>query len=133
MELSGAIALVVSMFASRLFLERGYKALTADEKLRLLDGFSRTRAYSMIPLLVLIGVFVFLQSQTSLNANYLTIGYFSVLIAYIVVQNVLNQRKMRALQMPVGYRRNFTISQVISMIGAAWFFFSMFGISSNIR
>lgn len=53
MEMSGFVALLAAIVASRFINESGYRKLEPEQKLRLMDGFSRTRAYSMIPLLTL--------------------------------------------------------------------------------
>ncbi len=57
MQMSGIIALLVSLVASRIINEQGYRTLTSEQKIRLMDGFSNARAYSMIPVLVLAGSF----------------------------------------------------------------------------
>lgn len=125
MQVSGVIALLVGMVASRLLNERGYRQLSAEEKVRLLDGFSGVRAYSLIPLLVLVGVLWLLTSQTQIDKQYLLFGYFSLLVVYVIAQVIFNQRKLSQLDMPAGYRQLFTLSQVVSCLGIAWFFFTM--------
>ena len=55
MEISGFIALLLAVLASRIINERGYRHLSSEEKVTLMDGFSKTRAYSMIPIIILIG------------------------------------------------------------------------------
>lgn len=126
METSGFVVLLVSIVASRIIGERGYRTLDSDAKLRLMDGFSKTRAYSMIPLLILIAGYWLLVTQTSVDTQYLTFGYFGLLVFYVIVRSTMNQRKLTALEMPADYRRMFTFAQVVSFIGIAWFFFAMF-------
>ena len=126
MEMSGFVALLGAIVASRIISERGYRKLDADQKLRLMDGFSTSRAYSMIPLLLLIAAFWFLTSQTDLDKQYLTIGYFGLLAVYVIVCVILNQRKLTQLDLPTGYHRMFTMAQVVSFLGIAWFFFTIF-------
>jgi hypothetical protein len=126
MEMSGYAALLAAIIVSRIMSERGYRMLSADEKIRLMDGFSRARAHSLIPLAILIGTFYFLITSTTLNRGILAVGYFASLIGYIIVRAVLNQRKLTTLQMPISYRKYFMAAQAISMLGAAWFFFTIF-------
>ena len=126
MQMSGFVALLGAIVASRLISERGYRKLDAEQKVRLMDGFSTARAYSMIPLLLLIVGFWFLSSQTSIDKQYLTIGYFGLLIVYVIARVILNQRKIAQLDLPADYNRTFTMAQVVSFLGIAWFFFTMF-------
>ena len=126
MQMSGFVALLGAIVASRLISERGYRKLDAEQKVRLMDGFSTARAYSMIPLLLLIVGFWFLSSQTSIDKQYLTIGYFGLLIVYVIARVILNQRKIAQLVLPADYNRTFTMAQVVSFLGIAWFFFTMF-------
>lgn len=127
MEISGYIALFAAIIISRIINERGYRVLSDEEKVRLMDGFSKTRAYSLIPLLVLIGGYCFLMTKTSMDRGVLSIGYFGLLIAFVVIRSVMNHKKMKALDLPDSYRRMFTISQLVSLVGVAWFFYALFG------
>jgi hypothetical protein len=126
MQISGFVALFVSMIVSRILNERAYQKLGSDEKLRLMDGFSKSRAYSLVPLLVLIAAFWVLLTQTGLDRQLISIGYFAALIVYVLVRSVMNQRKLISLGMPAEYRQMFTLAQVLSFVGLAWFFFATF-------
>jgi len=126
MEISGFIALLVAIIASRIINERGYKTLNDDEKLSLMDGFSKTRAYSMLPLLIFIGAYYLLMAKTDIDKGMLTIAYFSLLIIFIIIRSIMNHRKLVSMNLPDTYRRLFMISQVISLAGVAWFFYTIF-------
>jgi len=126
MPVSGIIALLVAMIASRFLSERGYRTLSPEQKLRLMDGFSSTRMYSMGPLLVLIAAFWFLMTQTDVNRQVVTMTFFGLLIAYVITRTVMNQRKLHVLDMPAEYRRSFLIAQAVSLAGIAWFFYTAF-------
>jgi len=127
MEFSGYIALIAAIVISRIINERGYRLLSNEEKIRLMDGFSKSRAYSLIPLLVLIVGYYLFITKTDLNKGLVSLGYFGLLIAFVIVRSVMNQRKLLKLDLPAGYRRAFLISQIVSLLGVAWFFFSLFG------
>lgn len=126
METSGFVALIGAIIVARIINEKGYRKLDSEEKLRLMDGFSRTRSYSMIPLLALIATFWLFSTQTNIDRRYLSIGYFGLLIVYMVARAFLNQRKLVELGLPADYRQTFTIAQGISFLGVAWFFFTIF-------
>lgn len=126
MQFSGFIALLVAIVISRFINERGYRTLEPDQKLRLMDGFSATRMYSMVPLLVLVAAFWFLVTKTDVNKQMVTTAYFGLLAIYVVVRTILNQKKLTTLEMPQQYRRSFMIAQAISLVGFAWFFYTIF-------
>lgn len=126
MQMSGVVVLLAAIVTSRIISERGYRKLDAEQKIRLMDGFSTARAYAMIPLLLLMAAFWFLITQTNVDKQYLMIGYFGLLIVYIISRVILNQRKIAQLDLPNDYLRTFTIAQVVSLLGIGWFFFTMF-------
>ena len=126
MQIPGFIVLLVAVVISRSINERGNRTLKPDEKLRLMDGFSATRMYSMVPLLALVAAFWFLLTKTEVNKRVVTMCYFGLLALYVVVRTILNQKKLTTLEMPQQYRRSFMIAQAISLVGVAWFFYSVF-------
>ena len=126
MQISGFIALLFAIIVSRFISERGYRGLSSDQKLRLMDGFSSTRMYSMVPLLLLVAGFWYLTSETEISKQLATSAYFGLLIVYVVVRTLLNQRKLLTLELPKEYRRMFTIAQAVSLVGVAWFFYTIF-------
>ena len=125
MEISGFIVLLIASIASRFISERGYRTLTDEQKVRLLDGFALQRVYSLVPAVLLLGGFFFCISYTDLDRGLLFAAYFGLLVAYIVIKSVFNHWKMKSLEMPAGYRRHFLASQAVSMLGVAWFVFAM--------
>jgi hypothetical protein len=52
---------------------------------------------------------------------------FGLLIAFVILRSVMNHKKMKTLDLPDSYRRMFLISQVISLVGVAWFFYALYG------
>ena len=124
---SGFIVLIATVIASRIINERGYKHLSAEEKVRLMDGFSKARAYAMIPAFIVIGGYFIIIKNTDMDRGVLTMVYFGLLILYVVIRTILNHKKMCELNMPDNYRKLFSLSQIISLIGVAWFFYSFLG------
>lgn len=125
MQISGFIALLAAVIVSRFISERGYRGLNSNQKLRLMDGFSSTRMYSMIPLLALVAGFWYLMTKTDIDKQLVTTAYFGLLLVYVVVLAILNQRRLRTLEMPPEYRRIFMFAQAVTLVGVAWFFFTV--------
>jgi len=124
MKMSGYILWMLSIIISKIINERGYRTISNAEKVRLMDGFSTTRAYSLIPLVVLICIFYLLVEKSNLDRSTINIGYFTLLVVYIVVRTLTSQQKMKALEIPMTYRKYYTLSQVIAILGVTWFLFT---------
>ncbi|MEO9595331.1 hypothetical protein [Rhodopirellula bahusiensis] len=125
MQISGFIALLGSMVVSRFITERSFRELDPEQKLRLMDGFSSTRMYSMIPFFLLIAGFWLLMTQTDVDRQTVTAMYFVLLIIIVVLKTVFNQRKLRSLEMPAEYQRKYMVAQAVSLTGVAWFIFTL--------
>lgn len=121
------IVLLAAIMISRIIHERGFRVLSDEEKVRLMDGFSKARSFSLIPLLVLIGGYYVLMTKADLDKGALSMGYLGLLIAFVVIRSIMNYQKMKTLDLPDSYRRMFTISQVVSLIGVAYFFYAILG------
>lgn len=126
MQISGYIAFFAAVVVSRMVNEKGFRTLNDDEKLRLIHGFSKMRAYSLIPLVVLIGGYWLLMRQTGIDVRILTFSYFGMLVGYILLKAIWTHKKLASLDLPSNYRRYFNISQSLSLLGLAWFFYTLF-------
>lgn len=107
-------------------MERGYRTLNDEEKIRLMDGFSKTRAYAMIPVIALIGVYFFLMKKTDLDKTVLSIAYFTLLVLFVIIRSILSHRKLSKMNLPNSYNNPYTLAQVVSLVGVAWFFYTIF-------
>ena len=107
-------------------MERGYRTLNDEEKIRLMDGFSKTRAYAMIPVVVLIGAYYLLATKTNIDKEILSIVYFSLLALFVIIRSVLSHKKLTKMKLPRSYNNPYTLAQVVSLLGVAWFFYTIF-------
>lgn len=118
-QTAGLVFMLVGMVASRIINERAYRRLTSEEKLRLMDGFSSTRAYSLIPLFIGLGAYWLLLSQSNIDRASLTIFFVAAFIAYIVLRLFLNYRMLGRLDLPDHYRSSYVLSQGVALAGTA--------------
>lgn len=125
MEISGYIVLLCAVVLSRYLTETSFRALDDQDKLRLMNGFSRSRAFGLVPILIIIGLYFYLIRNSEFDRDLITVAYFATLALYVLVRLVMNQRKLTALAMPPAYRRGFLFAQLISFIGVAWCFFAI--------
>ena len=116
----GIVGMIIAVVVSRMVNEIGFRRLTAEEKIRLIDGFATTRLYSMLPILAALALFWILSTQTSLDQTILSACFIGVILIYHVALMILNQRTLGRLDLPQNYRRTFLISQLLGCIGLVW-------------
>lgn len=104
---------VLLTIASRSLQARALRALSPEEKVRLIDGFSGRAAQRYLPLLGLIGALWWLTTATDVPHERVMVGYLGAVVLYALVRGVLIQRRMAALDLPADYRRNFLAAQGI--------------------
>ena len=95
MFIAGLVLLLVGLFAGRYMAERSMKLLSPDEKLKLLDSFSRLRVFGSLPILVVGFLFI---GMGYLPQSMMWLAYFAAwaLIAlFFVVIHLYVFRKMR--------------------------------------
>ena len=114
------IALVVFLLTSiagRVINERAQRQLTAEQKAELLDAFSSQRAFGLIPLVVLVGIYFVLVYRTSMPYRTVTFGYFGALLVYLGIMFRSTQRTMRGLALPPSYMKLFGVGRVVQYLG----------------
>lgn len=116
---------LIAVVISRIVAEKGYRKLSDEEKLRLMNGFSKNRMYSLLIFVLMAGGMMYMLKQTSLDRGVAMGVYLLVIAVYILVSMVINLRKVKSLEMPAVYRKSYAISQVVSLAGLAVFFYGM--------
>jgi hypothetical protein len=113
----GLAAFFVGMIASRILSERALRLLTPDEKLRLLDSFSRLRAFGSIPLVLLVFIFF---SITSFPPQFVMPGFlgaWALFAGFVAWQHYFVHRRLRELAISESYRAAFSRAQWVSRSG----------------
>jgi hypothetical protein len=125
----GLAAFFVAIIVSRILSERAVQLLTPEEKLRLLDSFSRFRALSSIPLVLVVFIFF---SISSFPPQFVLPGFFgawALLAGCIAWQHLFVHRRLRELSISRSYIAAFTRAEWITRSGfVALFVFSTMNI-----
>jgi len=100
----GLAAFFIGLIASRILSERALRLLTPDEKLRLLDSFSRLRAFGSIPLVIIVFIFFSISSFPPRFALPAFFGAWALLGGFIAWQQFFVQRRLRELSISETYR-----------------------------
>jgi hypothetical protein len=95
--LAGLVLLMLGVFSSRFFNERATKLLSPQEKLTLLDSFSRLRVFGTLPLLL---IFLSFFGMPYLPASLFWpafIGAWALVGVYFVIVHRVVSGRLRAL------------------------------------
>jgi len=105
---------------ARVISERSLRLLTAEQKVLLIDSFSRTRV--LFPSVVLGMAMLYLVS-IGLGAPVRPLAYatFAALIGLMAWRHVAVARRLRTLDMPEAYRRAVRWAGVLTYAGLAVF------------
>lgn len=116
------LALVV---LGRILSERAMRQLSSDQKATIVDAFSRTRAYGLIPVMTLGGGYFLVGHYTEVNLRLLEVLIFSGLVAYIVVFAIYSNVKLKALGLPSEFLKGHAVAHSIQFAGIGIFFVGM--------
>jgi hypothetical protein len=118
----GLVLLLVGLVGSRYLAERSMKLLTAEEKLKLLDSFSRLRVFGGLPLLV---IFLSFFGIGYLPQGLIWPAYFAawaLVGVYFVVVHRLVFRRMSELGINAEYQAAHRKARWLSYGGFVAFF-----------
>jgi hypothetical protein len=120
--LLGIVILFAAIVISRVISERALKQLTTEDKARLLDSFSVYRIANIALLLgIMIVWFVAIRFLPQWNST-LTIIFVVSFLGVSIVISVLSYRKMKGLNLPASYIKNYLLSLAIQYFGVAFVF-----------
>jgi len=120
MELAIGV-LLCTIVLSRLLSERALRRLSQDQKASLLDAFSGLRAYSAIPVVVLVVAFLGLGRSGIVPVRPLFTGYGVAVLAYLAGMFWYTRRKLATLELPQEYLQQFWIARSLSLVGVVVF------------
>lgn len=113
----GVLGLLAGVMISRILNEKALKTITSDEKVKLIDGFSKLRKYNLIPIIILIGTFFILSYFLKEYTIVISIGCFILLALDIVVTSIYTYKKLKEFEMPKEYFSYYNIARILSYLG----------------
>lgn len=122
----GLAVFAAAYILSRVINERGLKMLNADEKARLLDGFSKTRLFSSVAVIVVLGVLILSDKLIqSLPAGF-SLAFPLAIISVLLTLNFIGYKKLKTLDLPKEYVKNYLLSVFFQLIGIIFLFAPVF-------
>jgi len=119
MELTSNITIMIFMVTillSRYINSEAVKKLSMEKKAELIDTFSGFSVRSMVPLLLIIGGFYFAVNYMENYLLYLTL-LLSVAGVYVVGLQVYIYKKLKNMDYPLSYIKQYILSVVVRFIG----------------
>ncbi len=117
----GCGGVLVSSIGSRIMRERSLRLLTAEQKVLLLDAFSRNR---VIYPSVAVGIAILYVLTVALGAP-LAAGFLWAFLLPVVLllawSHVRIMMKLKALELPEAYRRVFNLGRLLGYCGLVFF------------
>jgi hypothetical protein len=113
-SLLGIVIFCALALGSRALGERALAGLSANEKVRLLDGFSRHRIYLLIPVMGLTVLILLASQRMPEHAVEIATAHIALSLALIVGINVV---VLRSLSLPEAYLRRFLVARALTFVG----------------
>ena len=119
--MAGLIFMFGCTLVSRIMREKSLQLLTAEQKVQLVDSFSRSRVRNLAGLFgVVIIYFLASRLEMSVQITYL-IALVIPMVGLLVWSHIASVTKLRALSIPDAYIRTFHRAQLLTYVGLATF------------
>ena len=117
MNLIGLVFVFAAYAINRWIMTEATKKLSDADKLRIFEAFSTKNNYATVLVLILVILYVAALQYFPNFIVPVSIIYLSVFFVYLVLRFVANYRKLKQLEMPVGYIKSFIASYSIFILG----------------
>ncbi len=122
MSTIGLFIFLAAALLSRVVSEQALRTLTPEQKVSILDAFSSMRAYSLIPVILLVALIFGLPAFVP-NSSWWSAGIgLGGSLLFIVVFHVVAARKLKTAPVPESYKRRVLLSRHISHAGLVLLF-----------
>jgi hypothetical protein len=119
--IAGFVMLMAGLFGSRFVAERATKLLSSEEKLALLDSFSRLRVFGALPAVFIVFLFFgirYLPQVWMWPAYFVGFALFAI---YFAIMHRIVSRRLSELGINASYRAAYSKARWVSYSG--WFAF----------
>jgi len=119
----GLFGFILCLIASRYLAEQAFRSLPQDQKLILMDGFSATRAFASLLLILAV---MFGLPKIVPNSPFIGLYCgFALLIIYVIGMHVYVVSRLRKLGVDENYQRSYLVSRHVSHLGVLCLFGSL--------
>jgi hypothetical protein len=122
--------ILVPVIISGFIMEKAQAKLSAEIKLELINAFSGKRKYSMLMLAGLILLMCLLVRFIPDHSLFISVGFLLTISALLIIRNIKNTKKLKALAVPEEYIKKFRVSALITASGFIIFIIVLLCVSS---
>ena len=115
---AGFVVFLLLMGIGRVIAESALRQLSAEEKVRLIDGFSTLRAFIWVPTVVLALVEYEVQRRWPGHPLETLLFTFACVIGLMIATYAGIFRRLRALSLPEAYVQRFLTARLLALTGA---------------
>ncbi len=113
----GIAVLFISIIFSRIISEKAFIQLSPEQKISIVDSFSKMRIYNLIPIAIILLAFFLLEKFLSLNNSVVDFSFLAALSVFLIIFQLLSVRKLKKLDLPEKYINKYFFSRLIVMSG----------------
>lgn len=106
-----------TILVSRFISERATKKLNQEQKVHLIDSFSKGRVLSSVFIFLLIGIYFLFLEYNVLPSFYTFLIYIIVLLAYLFTMSFWYYKKLKSSGYPAAFINSYILSTVIKLVG----------------
>ncbi|OGY87707.1 MAG: hypothetical protein A2233_02045 [Candidatus Kerfeldbacteria bacterium RIFOXYA2_FULL_38_24] len=115
----GLISFLICLFLGRFLNEKALQVLNKDEKIKLMDGFSKMRKYNLIPIIIFTILIILLGRTLQPVTNFII--FILLWIILIAVTHMFLFSKLKSLQLSDKYIKKIVLAQIIKFLGVGIF------------
>jgi len=112
---------MASILLSRLISEKALKLLSDEQKIKLIEAFSHTRKYNMLPLIILFTAYILAMKLFPLYQLSIISATLTLFIFFFVVRGKFVLKKLNDLNFPDQYIKKIKLAKWISYLGLILF------------
>ncbi len=122
----GLAVFAVSYILSRIINERGLKMLNAEEKARLIDGFSTYRVFSSVAVIVVLALLIVSERFLKQLPPEYNLAFPLAILSVLFSLNFIGYKKLTTLNLPGQYLKIYLVSIFVQFFGILFLFAPVF-------
>lgn len=111
------IVFIALLLGGRFVNESAYKMISPEEREKITKTLSEYRKYYLLPLVILLLAFFLLMKFKPEWHHYAIMGYFVVLILFLVLSQVFAFFKLKKLELPSKFLNRYLMGKLIQYLG----------------
>ena len=122
------LVFVCVIILSRVMTDQVMKSLSTEEKGRLVEELSSIHVWSLLPLLILLGLIFIVEQKVNLDPTVVAVGFVLLVVAFAVLTHIIVSKKLKALNLPSSFQWKYQMIRLITFGGVLLFYLLLFAL-----